>query len=61
MTGWSPTVCPGMGKIRYGNTSFGRGFLCQFSFHQLLHIHTSYYRRYIVSMQTASLSNKLKK
>jgi hypothetical protein len=38
------------------------GFLCQFSFHQLLHIlYTSYHRRYVVSMLTASLNKKEKK
>jgi hypothetical protein len=46
----------------------GAGFLrvlrfpCQFSFHQLLHIHqSSYHRRYVVLILTESLNNQLKK
>jgi hypothetical protein len=37
------------------------GFPCQFSFHQLLYIHSSsYHRRYTISILTVSLNNKLK-
>jgi hypothetical protein len=37
------------------------GFPCQFSFHEDLHTHlSSYHRRYLVSMLTASLNNKRK-
>jgi hypothetical protein len=54
-------ICGGKSDTRAGFFEYFR-FPCQFSFHQLFHIHlSSYHRRGIVSILQASLNNKLKR